>query len=490
MRFTLLRGALTVLVSSFAVSCSDTPLSPTNVPVTPPQASVVTVPQVVISQIYGGGGLAGAQYLNDFVELFNPGTTAVVVTGWSVQYASATSTNWAQTNLSGSIPPGGYYLVQLGSSLVGAPPLPTPDATGTTNINASNGKVALLSTTTRITSGTACPAGVVDFVAYGTAASGIVCSEITGTSLNATTAALRLDDGCTYTGSNSSDFTTGDPTPRNSATAAHACSSAPALLPPVAAIGGPYAGMEGTPSIALSGAASTAPSGTIVSYAWNFGDATSGSGANVTHTYGQDGNFTVTLIVTDDNGLADTTTATATVANVAPDVAAMSDAALFPGDAYNAGGSFADPGADSWSATVNYGDATGTNALPLSGKNFSLSHTFATAGSFTVTVTVSDDDVTTTRTHTVVVLSLLQTIDSAQALVDQLVADGKLKANPYRNNLETARKLVLMNKPKNAWAPLQNLLLELNDAVNSGKISAQDAEPLNALVTRIVDALS
>lgn len=37
--------------------------------------------QVVISQVYGGGGNSGATYTHDFVELFNRGTSAVTLTG-------------------------------------------------------------------------------------------------------------------------------------------------------------------------------------------------------------------------------------------------------------------------------------------------------------------------------------------------------------------------------------------------------------------------
>ena len=48
---------------------------------------------IVISQVYGGGGNAGATYKNDFIELYNLGSTAVNVAGWSVQYGS-TSRNF------------------------------------------------------------------------------------------------------------------------------------------------------------------------------------------------------------------------------------------------------------------------------------------------------------------------------------------------------------------------------------------------------------
>ena len=60
---------------------------------------------VVVSQVYAGGGNAGATYQNDFVELFNRGSSPVDLSGWTVQYASATSTSWSATPLSGSIQP-------------------------------------------------------------------------------------------------------------------------------------------------------------------------------------------------------------------------------------------------------------------------------------------------------------------------------------------------------------------------------------------------
>src|SRR3954469_20895104 len=89
-------------------------------------------PDIVISQVYGGGGNAGATLKNDFIEVFNPGNAAVSVTGWSVQYVSAAGLGtWAVTALSGSIPAGGYYLVQEAAGAAGTVNLPTPDATGT-----------------------------------------------------------------------------------------------------------------------------------------------------------------------------------------------------------------------------------------------------------------------------------------------------------------------------------------------------------------------
>ncbi|HEV8384875.1 MAG TPA: lamin tail domain-containing protein, partial [Candidatus Acidoferrales bacterium] len=181
---------------------------------------------IVISQIYGGGGNSGATLKNDFIELFNRGTTTVSVTGWSVQYASTTGTSWQRTNVSGSIPPGGYLLVQEAQGAGGSVSLPAPDATGTIPMSATAGKVALVNNQTTITSGTSCPSGssIVDFVGYG---SGTNCFEGTGptATLSNPTAALRLSNGCVDTDVNSADFSTGAPNPRNSASPLFVCGS-------------------------------------------------------------------------------------------------------------------------------------------------------------------------------------------------------------------------------------------------------------------------
>ncbi|MBX3130167.1 MAG: lamin tail domain-containing protein [Polyangiaceae bacterium] len=179
---------------------------------------------VVISQVYGGGGNAGALYTHDFIELHNRGNTAVELTGWSVQYASGTGSGWALTALTGSIAPGGYYLVQQAAGSGGTLPLPTPDATGSIAMGASPGKVALVTHATSLT-GT-CPLGpaVLDFVGYG---GGVNCAEgASGTPAPSnTTAALRKTAGCTDLDQNNTDFETGAPTPRNSASTPLSCST-------------------------------------------------------------------------------------------------------------------------------------------------------------------------------------------------------------------------------------------------------------------------
>lgn len=175
---------------------------------------------IVISQVYGGGGNSGATYTNDFVELFNRGDAPVDVTGWSVQYASASGSSWQVTTLSGVIQPGQYYLVQESAGAGGTTPLPDPDASGNIAMSATAGKVALVASTTALT-GT-CPTGVVDFVGFGTTANCFEGSGPTGT-LSNTTAAIRAGDGCVDTDHNASDFEIGSPAPRNTASDLNPC---------------------------------------------------------------------------------------------------------------------------------------------------------------------------------------------------------------------------------------------------------------------------
>src|SRR3569833_2812025 len=65
--------------------------------------------QVVISQVYGGGGNAGATLTNVFVELHNITVAPVSIEGWSVQFGCATGTCQQVTRLAGTIPASGYY---------------------------------------------------------------------------------------------------------------------------------------------------------------------------------------------------------------------------------------------------------------------------------------------------------------------------------------------------------------------------------------------
>lgn len=174
--------------------------------------------EVVISQVYGGAGCTTAgcsTYTNDYIELYNRSANSVDLTGWSVQYASATGASWQTTPLSGSIAPGQYYLVQEGGNANGVSSLPTPNATGSINMSAGAAKVALVNSTTAL-SGTGCPISspIVDFVGYGATAN---CSEggANAPAPSTTMAIFRAGNGATDTDNNAADFSTGTPNPRN-----------------------------------------------------------------------------------------------------------------------------------------------------------------------------------------------------------------------------------------------------------------------------------
>jgi uncharacterized repeat protein (TIGR01451 family) len=183
---------------------------------------------LVISQVYAGGGNAGAQFTNDFVEVFNHGTTTVnfATTPYSIQYAGATSSfGSSKVDLtSGTIGPGKYFLVQLSGGANGSP-LPTPDASGSIAMAATAGKVALVAGTTTLT-GSGCPlaATVADFVGYGTTAN---CSEGPGRAPapSNTTADFRKAGGCTDNNDNAIDFLVSAPFPRNSSSPSNNCAA-------------------------------------------------------------------------------------------------------------------------------------------------------------------------------------------------------------------------------------------------------------------------
>lgn len=184
-----------------------------------PVPALAVSPDIVISQVYGGGGNTGATYTHDFIELYNRGATEVDVTGWTVQYAGAAGDEWQTTALSGEILPGAYYLVQQARGFGGTTALPTPNAVGTIAMSLSSGKVALVTNQTPLECATNCAAapGVRDFVGYGAASS---AEGNPAPTLSNTTAALRVEAGRADTDDNSRDFVAGPPDPRNSPPAA------------------------------------------------------------------------------------------------------------------------------------------------------------------------------------------------------------------------------------------------------------------------------
>ena len=203
---------------------------------------------VVISQVYGGGGNSGATYKNDYIELFNRSATPVDLSTWSVQYAATKGESWALTKLSGTIQPGQYYLVQEAAGTGGSVDLPKADASGSLAMAGGAGKVALLSTQTALSGATPSSTALQDLAGYGSGTNFFEGKGPTGT-LSASLAALRAGGGCTDGNDNSIDFSTGAPTPRNTASALNQCgggTTPPAAQPIVTNCPASISGKAGT----------------------------------------------------------------------------------------------------------------------------------------------------------------------------------------------------------------------------------------------------
>jgi hypothetical protein len=207
--------------------------------------TISTQAQVVISQVYGGGGNSGATFTNDFIELFNRGTSPQDLTGWSVQYSSATGTSWFVTRLPNfTLQPGKYFLIQQAAGSNNIAALPTPDLNAltcgctyntaatpvviTTGIamSGTNGKVILVNSTVAETTANPTGSQIIDKMGFGNADGYEGTTAVAA--LTNSTAAIRLNGGCKDDNQNSTDFSTGTPTPRNSSTATFSC-AAPSL---------------------------------------------------------------------------------------------------------------------------------------------------------------------------------------------------------------------------------------------------------------------
>jgi len=135
----------------------------------------------------------------------------------------------------------------------------------------------------------------------------------------------------------------------------------------------------------FDGSGSIDPDGSIVSYAWNFGDNSSGTGMTTNHVYVAEGNYTVTLTVTDDAGavasVSQMVSVTAAVTNLAP----VADFSFACTDlTCNFDGSLSTDDGTIIAYDWQFGDNTTATGV-------TTTHTYAAAGTYSVTLTVTDD---------------------------------------------------------------------------------------------------
>ena len=261
----------------------------------------------------GGGGGPATVWINEFhydnsgtdtgefVEV--AGTAGVDLTGWTVVgYNGSGGAAYKTVNLGGTIADqqGGFGTLSFAFTSMqnGAPDgLALVDGTG----------------------------AMVEFLSYegaftgsGGAADGIVSTDIGVAETTSTTVGFSLQ--LAGTGSASGDFTWQAPqndSPGLPNTGQTFSGGAPVNQAPTAAANGPYSGDTGV-AVTFSSAGSFDSDGSIVSYAWTFGDGGTSSAANPSHTYAAAGSYAVTLTVTDNGGLTDVATTSADITDIPP----------------------------------------------------------------------------------------------------------------------------------------------------------------------------
>jgi PKD repeat protein len=164
--------------------------------------------------------------------------------------------------------------------------------------------------------------------------------------------------------------------------------------PPHADLGPDLVTDEGS-TLMLDASASSDPESGSLTYDWdldNDGEYDDAVGVTTIKPFPDNGTYIISLKVTDEYGESDTDTMEINAANISPNVdiqqASVNNLGVLTGS-----GSFTDPGADLWTATVDYGDGSGAQLLALNpDKSFPLNHAYIAGGIYTVEVCVSDDD--------------------------------------------------------------------------------------------------
>ncbi len=178
------------------------------------------------------------------------------------------------------------------------------------------------------------------------------------------TVTLRVTDHVGNTGSNSTQVTVLD-------------------APPVAAAGQDRSVNEGD-TVQFDGTSSSDLDAGIT-HVWSFGDGQFAGGSTPSHVFGDEGQYTVTLTVTDAAEQTAADTLVVTVANVAPTVDAGGDATATEGDAVSFDGTAFDPGDDVLTIEWDFGDGMSSDAIDVT-------HTYQQDGAYFATLTVDDGD--------------------------------------------------------------------------------------------------
>jgi uncharacterized repeat protein (TIGR03803 family) len=263
-------------------------------------------------------------------------------------------------------------------------------------------------------------------------------------------------------------------------------------LTPLCEAGGPYTVPEGG-SVELS-----ATCNRDATFEWDLDDDGTFETPGQTVTFGPpdldgDEERTVRVRATDVSGLSAEAGAVVNVTNVAPVVDAGPDVSLIVNETLVRSGSFADPGPDTWTATVGYGDGP-AQPLALVGKSFTLGHQYSSAGVFTVEVTVTDDDGGAgTDGFQVTVETVENSILDLIGDIEDLVAAGLLnkgQGNSFISKLEAALQQLAKGNVTAALNQLQAFVNEVTAYIDSGKLPPEEGQPLIDKANRVIAVLS
>jgi DNA/RNA endonuclease G (NUC1) len=266
---------------------------------------------------------------------------------------------------------------------------------------------------------------------------------------------------------------------------------------PTARLAGPTGASEGT-QITFNATSSSDPDvmgalNDVLSYEWSIDGTAAGGEALITPTFFDNGTHIVRVIVSDRFGAADTASMSVAIANVAPSVGAFLGQTILRGETYVSSGSFSDPGADSFSGSVNYGDGSGDMALSVAGHDFGLSHSYATAGTFTVTVTITDDDGgSSSRTATVTVMSSADALGVLMGKVAALDAIGRLtkgESAALNASLQAARRSIANGDATPAANQLGAFVNKVEALQRSGRMTGATGQELIDYANRLIASL-
>jgi PKD repeat protein len=160
------------------------------------------------------------------------------------------------------------------------------------------------------------------------------------------------------------------------------------------AVAGPDQTVNEGDTVQLDASASHYLDGDPLTYTWDFGDGSSGTGVQPTHVYADNGVYTATVSVSDGSAVT-TATTTVTVLNVAPTAAVFGPGGAVPYETIPVVVVATDPSpvdqASSFTYSVDWGDGT-TQTVPWNYSVVGLSHAYTATGTYTVTATATDKD--------------------------------------------------------------------------------------------------